>query len=162
MCIPIVENPSCLQTTLASDVLQESSHTVPHVLLLQSSTRPSYRFVPPRSLISPLVHGSEWCQIEFACKENPRSFVLKAFVSSSLYVSRYLDERLCQINFVSIASAVSVIRKQITGLSSALCSIQSCAEWIITCIHNSINHNYCGSEQPHNLCEKSVQSGHLM
>ena len=45
--VPIVENPSCLQTTLASRVLQESSHTVPHVLLLQSFTRPSYRFVPP-------------------------------------------------------------------------------------------------------------------
>ena len=46
-CIPIGENPSCLHTTLASEVLQESSHAVPHVLLLQISTRPSYLCVPP-------------------------------------------------------------------------------------------------------------------
>ena len=55
---PIAENPSCVHTTLASEVLQESSHTVPHALLLQISTRPSYWFVPPWSLMSPLVHGT--------------------------------------------------------------------------------------------------------
>lgn len=56
--VPIDENPSCLHTTLASDVLQESSHTVLHVLLLQISTRPSYLCIPPWSLMSPLVHGA--------------------------------------------------------------------------------------------------------
>ena len=39
--IPVDTNPSCLHATLASEVLQESSHTVPHALLLQISTRPS-------------------------------------------------------------------------------------------------------------------------
>ena len=39
--VPIAENPSCVHATLASEVLQESSHTVPHALLLQISTRPS-------------------------------------------------------------------------------------------------------------------------
>ena len=51
--LPVGENPSCLQATLASGVPQASSHTVPHVLLLQISTLPSPRFLPPRSRISP-------------------------------------------------------------------------------------------------------------
>ena len=51
--VPVGENPSCLQATLASGVPQASSHTVPHVLLLQISTLPSPRFLPPRSRISP-------------------------------------------------------------------------------------------------------------
>ena len=38
--LPVVENPSCLQATMASKGLQESSHTVPQALLLQISTRP--------------------------------------------------------------------------------------------------------------------------
>ena len=38
--VPIGENPSCLHATRASKVLHESSHTVPHALLLQISTRP--------------------------------------------------------------------------------------------------------------------------
>ena len=67
-CIPIGEYPSCLHTTLASEVLQESSHAVPHVLLLQISTLPSYLCVPPWSLISPLVHGA-------AVKDNIRLWI---------------------------------------------------------------------------------------
>ena len=47
------ENPSCLQTTRASDELQESSQTVPHRPLTQTSTRPSRAEEPPTSLISP-------------------------------------------------------------------------------------------------------------
>ena len=53
--IPEVENPSCLQTTRASDELQKSSQTVPHLPLTQTSTRPSRAEVPPTSLISPCV-----------------------------------------------------------------------------------------------------------
>ena len=61
-CIPSDENPSCLHATLASDVSQKLSHTVPHALLLQISTRPSEQFVPPRSLMSPLVHVAEYIE----------------------------------------------------------------------------------------------------
>ena len=49
----IVENPSCLHTTLASGVPQKSSHTVPHVLALQISTRPSFGPLPPTNRRSP-------------------------------------------------------------------------------------------------------------
>ena len=49
----VSENPNCLQTTLASTAVKESSHTVPHVLLLHSSTRPSRLLGPPTSLTVP-------------------------------------------------------------------------------------------------------------
>ena len=52
--LPDEENPNCLQTTLASVELQKSSHTVPHLPLTQTSTRPSREEEPPTSLISPL------------------------------------------------------------------------------------------------------------
>jgi hypothetical protein len=39
--LPVSENPSCLQTILASVVPKKSSQTVPHTLALQTSTRPS-------------------------------------------------------------------------------------------------------------------------
>ena len=50
-----LENPSCLQTTRASDhdELQESSQTVPHLPLIQTSTRRSQEEEPPTSLVSP-------------------------------------------------------------------------------------------------------------
>ena len=51
----VVENPSCLHTTTASLVPQKSSQTVPHVLLLHTSTRPSFGTAPLTSLISPMV-----------------------------------------------------------------------------------------------------------
>lgn len=51
--LPSLENPSCLQTTFASVRPQPSSHTVPHSLLLQTSTRPSNTSLPPASLTSP-------------------------------------------------------------------------------------------------------------
>ena len=53
---PAVPYPSCLQTTLASAVDQESSHTVPHTLFRQISTLPSSWFWPPTSLRSPSRH----------------------------------------------------------------------------------------------------------
>jgi len=37
-----LENPSCLHATFASTALQRSSHTVPHCLFKQTSTRPWY------------------------------------------------------------------------------------------------------------------------
>lgn len=51
--LPVSENPSWRHTTVASTALKASSHTVPHVLLLQTSTRPSRLLAPPTSLISP-------------------------------------------------------------------------------------------------------------
>ena len=45
-CSPIVENPSCLQTTAASCSSHSWSQTIPHVLLKHISTLPSYSFVP--------------------------------------------------------------------------------------------------------------------
>ena len=53
--LPVETNPSCLHTTTASLVFQESSQTVPHTLLLQISTRPSVMAVPPTSRKAPLV-----------------------------------------------------------------------------------------------------------
>jgi len=52
--VPVEAKPSCLQTTLASVLSQKSSHTVPHALLLQISTRPLEFVDPvPRRRISP-------------------------------------------------------------------------------------------------------------
>ena len=51
-------NSSCLQTTRASLSSQESSHTVPQVLLKQTSTRPSVGMSPSTSLTSPSPHES--------------------------------------------------------------------------------------------------------
>ena len=49
-----LENPSCLQATFASVELQKSSHTVPHWLFKQTSTRPWEELDPnPASLIAP-------------------------------------------------------------------------------------------------------------
>ena len=48
----MAEYPSCLQTTVASEVPQKSSHTVPQLWLRHSSTRPSVGAVPPTSLMS--------------------------------------------------------------------------------------------------------------
>ena len=56
MNIPVAENPSCLQATLASFVDQNPSQMVPHVSLKQISTRPSYRSAPPTNRISESLH----------------------------------------------------------------------------------------------------------
>ena len=56
-CLPSVEYPSCLQTTLASGTFHRSSHTVPYVLLIQISTLPSVTFVPFTNNTSPLKHA---------------------------------------------------------------------------------------------------------
>ena len=50
---PVVDNPSCLQTTVASALSHRSSQTVPHTLLWQYSTRPSKLVAPPTSLTAP-------------------------------------------------------------------------------------------------------------
>ncbi len=51
--LPVVANPSCVQTTLASAAPQKSSHTVPQALLLQISTRPWFEVLPPCNRRSP-------------------------------------------------------------------------------------------------------------
>ena len=56
--LPVVGKPSCLQTTSASLISHESSHTVPHTPLEHSSTRPSIGVVPPTSLKSPVAQGA--------------------------------------------------------------------------------------------------------
>ena len=53
-------NPSCLHTTLASFLLHASSHTVPHWLLKQNSTRPSAALLPLTSCTSPSAHTVPW------------------------------------------------------------------------------------------------------
>ena len=55
-----VENPSCWHTTVASALPQESSHTVPHKFLMQTSTLPSLAMLPPASRSPPVVHGAVW------------------------------------------------------------------------------------------------------
>ena len=55
MCIPVEANPNCLQITKAVVVVQPSSQTVPQVLLMHTSTRPSYMFDPPTNRRAPLV-----------------------------------------------------------------------------------------------------------
>ena len=57
--VPVSLNPSCLHATLASLVDQKSSQTVPQLLLLQISTRPSRLFAPSLSLISPCVQAKD-------------------------------------------------------------------------------------------------------
>jgi len=52
---PNLENPSCLQATLASLVDHEPSHTVPHVSFQHTSTRPCLGTELPTSLRSPLL-----------------------------------------------------------------------------------------------------------
>lgn len=65
-----VEKPSCLHTTLASGMPHSSSQTVPQVLPMQSSTRPSLVLLPPTSLRSPWTQpwhlipaSSRWTQL---------------------------------------------------------------------------------------------------
>ena len=52
---PVYAYPSCLQTTVASVLSQESSHTVPHWSLMHTSTLPSYWLEPPTRRTSPYV-----------------------------------------------------------------------------------------------------------
>ena len=54
-----VGNSSCLQTTRASLTSQESSHTVPQVLLKQTSTRPSVWTSPSTSRTAPSRHSGQ-------------------------------------------------------------------------------------------------------
>ena len=51
--VPVGWNPSCLQMTLPSRTSQLLSHTVPHALLIHTSTLPSRLVAPPTSLTSP-------------------------------------------------------------------------------------------------------------
>ena len=51
--LPVYAYPSCLQTTVASVVSQRSSHTVPHWLLMHTSTLPSYWLEPPTRRMLP-------------------------------------------------------------------------------------------------------------
>lgn len=53
------EYPAWRQATLASFISQPLSHTEPHWLLLQISTRPSLVELPATSLISPCVHAAK-------------------------------------------------------------------------------------------------------
>ena len=55
----MAEYPSCLQTTVASEVPHKSSHTVPQLWFLHNSTRPSVGAVPPTSLMSLSVQTAE-------------------------------------------------------------------------------------------------------
>ena len=55
--LPDDENSSCLQTTCASAESQESSHTVPHTPLIQTSTRPSREEGPPTILTFPFAQA---------------------------------------------------------------------------------------------------------
>ncbi len=61
---PVEDSPSCLQTTPASVVSHIWSHTVPHSLLRQISTRPSRLLVPPIRRTSPSVQPFKY-QIEW-------------------------------------------------------------------------------------------------
>jgi len=46
-----------LQMTVASELSHELSHTVPQVLLMHTSTLPSYRVAPPTSRMLPYVQA---------------------------------------------------------------------------------------------------------
>ena len=67
--VPVSLNPSCLHATLASLVDQKSSQTVPQLLLLQISTRPSRLFAPSLSLMAPCVQAVSINKINL-CLEN--------------------------------------------------------------------------------------------
>lgn len=54
--IPAEDNPSCRQTTAVSDLSHPLSHTVPHLLLWQISTRPSRAVSPWTNLMLPSGH----------------------------------------------------------------------------------------------------------
>ena len=51
-----------MQTTVASLLSHMSSHTVPHVALMHTSTLPSYWVVPPTSRTSPYKQADEGCR----------------------------------------------------------------------------------------------------
>ena len=58
--LPYGEYSSCLQITLASVLSQLSSQIVPHVPLIQTSTRPkSLYLLSPFKRTSPCVQGAE-------------------------------------------------------------------------------------------------------
>ena len=52
-CLLLVENPICRHTTAASLLSQPSSHTVPHLPDMNTSTRPSQKCRPSMSLRFP-------------------------------------------------------------------------------------------------------------
>jgi hypothetical protein len=55
-----VENPSCLHATLASEVDQKPSHTVPQVSFQHTSNRPSRFVLPPTKRSSPFSQITTW------------------------------------------------------------------------------------------------------
>jgi len=71
------EKPNCRHTTLASALSQLSSHTVPHALFLQTSTRPLMSSELPLSLIYPFE--------QTATKYIPQRNSMKLFIYPKLF-----------------------------------------------------------------------------
>ena len=91
-------NPSCLQTTRASLLSQESSHTVPQVLLKHTSTRPSSSVPPPTSLNSPVLQT-----------------ILKKHKSMQyLQITSVITEGLTESSTVHFIRATNTVPKSIT------------------------------------------------
>ena len=91
----LVPRPSCLHTTLASVLSQESSQTVPHTPLWHSSTLPSLEFAPLTRRTVPVV------QTEVIYTSlNKYKLILKLTVtsySSILIVSTIVSTQVCAV-----------------------------------------------------------------
>ena len=91
---PYVERPSCLQTTNASLVPHESSHTVVHSLFIYSSTRPLYVLFPSlRRTISEIINtmsGRSSLKLDLYDKNNLQIYKITILSETSiLYLIRY-------------------------------------------------------------------------
>ena len=89
---PVIVDPSCLQTTEASGLLQLLWHTVPQPLLMHTSTLPSYWEVPPTSWTSPCVQVAASTE-EILCflgevSENLKSQSVKQHTVYCSFISR--------------------------------------------------------------------------
>ena len=83
---PTELSPSCLQTTAASLLSQESSHTVPQIPLKQISTVPDVPFsdtLPPTSLMSVSLHSAKCPK----CRNNSKFIMLSVKNGLKLWIT---------------------------------------------------------------------------
>ena len=103
-----LEYPSCLQATLASTASQPLSHTVPHALLWQTSTCPSFGRVPPTSLMIP-------SGIQAMIKQDLNMFGVKFLIelqfSISIMSEHYVQDQACALICIQLCNSIGKFQK---------------------------------------------------
>ena len=133
---PIVENPSCLQTTVASILSQFTSHTVPHTPFKQISTLPSNSVWPPLNRTAPSVHATNRGELIFIVKLELgwlKNRVAVHHIKIKVHLRIIVTLVVASVKFKSITSdRRTILKESVSGdsgkLSSRVCMVVHCCE----------------------------------